>query len=447
MIGKLEFIIFILFCFSFASAQTLKKIAPNDARIRISGAPFSLYSDSTVVLQRHSHALLILPPSVSRINPVKAKTTSGVVLAFKTKSPEIRAHFKKLPGEQRGGSFAVFQDGVKTGEFAVNNSANSSLAFTIQNIDSQRESLFEITLPTWSNLAFAGLEIDSSYDLLDRRPVDKKRYVAYGNSITHGTGQKGTHETYAFQVARHFGWELYNVAVGGGKTSVVLADMLRDDIEHIDFITILIGFNDYNFQGVDTTEYKNRYNAVLSSIREKHKTAAVFCITQTFTKQDSSKTSGLPIADFRTALAHLVQERRAAGDKRLYLIRGEEMTSASQLKDLVHFSVEGAAQFADSLAARMEALLDSSAADVHGKSDAIHSAPAFYVYPNPADDHILIAGGRTPQDSTLDNILGQTVKFLPDKAWLSVADLPRGIYFLQLADTGRPVAVREIVLR
>ena len=336
-----------------------KFISPNDSRIHFTGAKFSRISAEMINFQRHSDSVLALPQSESFFNSEKAKTTSGTVLSFKTASPFIKVFFEKLPGVNRTGLFTIYRNRKEIGSFTINAYADSSFVINIIP-NTTGEALYDIALPTFNNLAFTGMEIAPSYDLIEYAPEQKPIYVAYGNSITHGAGQIGTSQTYAYKTARKFGWELYNVAVGGAKTSSAIAAMLRDDFERIDYMTILIGYNDYNSQGIDTTEYKTRLTKVLNAIRQTHAKTEIFCISQTFTLQETSRTSGLPIEDFRTALANFVAERKSHGDEHIYLIKGEEITDSGNLTDRVHFSVKGAEKFADSLAVKIAELLNST---------------------------------------------------------------------------------------
>ncbi len=432
-------------------------ILPNDSKIKINGAKFSKYSDEMVDLQRHSDYLLSLPKGESLLNPEKAKTTSGIIISFLTNSSKIKTSFKMLSGEQRKGLFAIYADGNLISTKTMLAGGDSLINIDINSPNPGSEIKYDLTLPTWNNLAFTGLEIDAMADLLRINEAEKPLYVAYGNSITHGTGQNGTNETYAFKVAEKFGWELYNAAVGGGKTSKALADMIRDNFDNIDYITILIGYNDYNSSGIDTVEYKSRYNAVLNSIRETHPATAIFCITQTYTRQDTSKTTGLPIDDFRTALANLVRGRQKQGDDNLYLIRGEAITSAANLKDPavskdpVHFSIEGAVLFADSLAEKIREILNIPSAvdeNSHGSIDASGSSgTVFRLYPNPNNGILTIKTNRHINCIQIFNILGQNVKtFTADKQQIRLTGLSKGVYFLRATDLKGNAQIKKLIL-
>ncbi len=433
------------------SLQSKKFIPPNDERIHFTGAKFSKVSSNEIIFQRHSDAVLAIPMTESLFNPVKARTTTGVTLSFKTASPEVKLYFRKLPGEQRQGLFDIYQNGVKTDEFKINGSTDSSFAIPVKKTGAAGAVMYRVLFPPWNNLAFKGLEIDSAYDLISYEPPKKKIYVAYGNSITHGVGQLCTDQTYAFLLAEKFGWELYNVAVGGAKASLAIADMLRDNFNRIDFMTILIGYNDYNFQAIDTVEYKRRMNGVLNSVRQTHPNTEIFCITQTYTKQLHSKTSGLPIEDFRTALANLVRKRQEEGDGHLYLIRGEEITDSNSLKDKVHFNVEGAARFADSLAEKISALTGLTSVNETTTGRAIrknNSSGILRVFPNPTGGELNFGYNGKIRKVKIFNMLGQKVgDFSNEIKKIHLRNLSKGVYFVNLTSASGEVKFGKFILK
>jgi lysophospholipase L1-like esterase len=430
--------------------QPLKSIAPNDSRIHLSGTKYSKISEEMIEFRRHSDSVLALPITESLFNAEKAKTTSGIVISFISESPEIVLHFRKLPGTQRTGSFGIKQNGEFTGSFKLRYNADTLIAFTVEAVDTG-ETLFEISLPTWNNLAFTGLEIEEGTTLKNFTPESKKIYVAYGNSITHGVGQYGTHETYAYKVAEHFNWELYNVAVGGAKTSSAIAAMLRDDFPEIDYMTILIGFNDYNGEGVDTAKYKKRYSEVLNFIRSKHHYTKIFCIAQTYTKQDTSVRTGIPIEDFRKVVYNIVKSRQSRGDKNIYLIEGNRITDESNLKDIVHFSVEGAAAFADSLISVMETFLDSNVTGINNEKIGTNKTQGkskikFSVYPNPANGYINISSNTPAKEIVVYNLRGEIVKSFNNTSKIKLVGLSKGIYFLRYTNLKGLFKTEKIIL-
>ena len=74
----------------------------------------------------------------------------------------------------------------------------------------------------------------------------------------------------------------------------------------------------------------------------------------TYTTQNNSKTSQIPADDFRKVVRDVVGKRQNNGDNNIFLVKGEEITTAANLKDKVHFSVKGAELFADTLYSEIE---------------------------------------------------------------------------------------------
>jgi lysophospholipase L1-like esterase len=331
----------------------------NVDKINISGCNYIKRKDGAISFQRFSDEMLAMPVNKSRFNSKKAKTNTGVTISFRTNSPKTTIIFKyNSEGDNRGATFGIHKNSELTGKVSFRKTDGPNLKVVINEDAVMNNNFYEITLPNWANVILKDIELEKGYTLLPNPEPNKKIYVSYGNSITHGTGQNASYQTYPFILSQNMGWELFNVAVGGGKTSPLVAEMLRDDFGKIDYMTILIGYNDYNGEGIDTKEYSKRYEEFLSIIREKHKTTKIFCITPTYTTNHTSAKSGIPISDFRKVVIGLVEKYSKKGDKNIYLIEGEKISTEKDLKDPVHFSIEGAGEFAKQLTEEMKLKLD-----------------------------------------------------------------------------------------
>ena len=315
----------------------------------VSGSNYTSRTKDSIHFQRFSDNILSLPKAESMLNEVKAHTTTGIVLSFKTASPTLRIQFTVMAGENRGHNFAVYQDSVYTDELSFSKTDGPDLVMDIASQNTGSEVLYEISMPNWSITALSGLILEQGYDLSVLAKPDKPLYVAYGNSITHGTGQSGTHKTYPFLLSGDLDYELFSLAVGGAKTSVSVAEMLRDDFDHIDIMTMLIGYNDYNGEGIDTTEYRSRYMQFLRTFREVHDTTLIYCLSLTYTTNIISAKSGIPADDFRAVVQHIVAELNAEGDENVFLIKGDSISSIVNLNGAVHFTEDGALLFSKDL--------------------------------------------------------------------------------------------------
>ncbi len=326
-----------------------KHIAANNKNIHIYGSHYQRVEGNEMIIHRHSDEVYKGKTREILFNPKKARTSAGMYIEFKSNSPTIKFKFKTAKGLDKYAFFNVFQDGefdlIKGFKYVE----DGEMVLEITSKKTKGETLYRIAFPLMTDIHFLGLEIENESELCKLKKEKQPVYVAYGDSITHGTGQKNTSETYAYLLAEKMGYELFNTAVGGAKTSTIMAEMIRDDFEKIEMITVLIGFNDYNGKGISTEEYTKRYTNVLTILREKHPNTKIYCISMTYTTQNISKKSQIPADDFRKVVREVVAKRQNNGDKNIFLIKGEEITNKANLKDKVHFSVDGAKLFADAL--------------------------------------------------------------------------------------------------
>jgi len=356
-----KFILYGIFIFALltqSACMGLKNIPANDSRILTYGSNFIKYQNGEIILHRHSDKVYQGTTLKNLFNPLKARSGSGIKLEFKTASPKIKMHFKIAKGWHKNPVFSIFQNGKFKKNFSFTYGDDKIITLDLQSETPRKPVVYTLTYPLRTDVHFLGLTLDGYHKLLK---LDKKKqpvYVAFGNSITHGTGQQTTPQTYAYQLAKKMNWELFNLAVGGGKTSPVMAEMIRDNFGKIDYMTILIGFNDYNGEGIDTLTFGKRYRQVLSTIRQTHPNTKIYAITMTTTKAKHSKKSGIPVEDFRKVIRDIVMEGQTNGDKNIFLIEGEKLTSEADLNDKVHLNIKGAEKFADSLYKQIKLIND-----------------------------------------------------------------------------------------
>ncbi|TLX71277.1 SGNH/GDSL hydrolase family protein [Labilibacter sediminis] len=336
------------------TAQT-KNIKLDNKNIYVAGANYVNASAKQLHYSRFSEATLKAPRQETMFMPKKAMTTSGVKIRFKTNSSKVKLTFTPLEGDNRGSEFAVLQNGETLEKFDFKGqSGKADMRFDIINRYPNKETLFEVVLPSWANPALTGMQIDMDSELVNIKETRKPIYLALGNSITHGVGQgSASYLSYPYLLAQKLDIEYYNLAVGGAKISPAIAAQTAE-MPQADIITILIGYNGMAFSNKTPEEYRNDYISYLSEIRKNQPQATIYCISLTHTKFVKNEKTGATPQDFRMTLESLVKERIADGDKKLVFIDGKSITSvanlrADQPKDLVHFGIEGAALFADEL--------------------------------------------------------------------------------------------------
>ncbi len=342
MFHKVVLIVFLVGISICNDAQTYVRVPANNPNILITGAVQLLKTADSVIINRHSPEFYL--KTVGYFNAAKGRTQSGVVISFKTTSPGVKVYFlKRVDAEQRELTFAVY----KNKQF-VGYQKNTLQLFLESGTDV--EVSWDIVLPSFYGVHLAGLEVQEGNTILlpDDRSI--KKYIAIGNSITHGTGQTkvASDGTYPFLFSEAMGWELYNLAVGGSRITELIAEETRSIDAHA--ISILWGYNDWISGQNIVANVIPHYKSLLINLREYHPDAYIYCIMPTATKSLKPNTGNeAPIDTLRNSQRKTVMELIQQGDKKFIIVEGGSMTTFTDLADDVHFNNEGAKTLADSL--------------------------------------------------------------------------------------------------
>jgi lysophospholipase L1-like esterase len=341
---KLFFLLVFLFAQNIWAQEkyNFKKISANDSLLIIKGASNLVSNKDSIIINRFSTGFL--DKAKDCVSSNNAHTQSGVIIQFKTLSPVIKLNFSaRADASNRELIFAVY----KNKNFV---SYYKSLSFELFNQETDKEANWEIVLPFFYGVHFKGISIIHGYSLQKTENENLMNYLAIGDSITHGVGQKGVASdgTYPFILAQQKNWYLFNVAVSGSKITDLIADETKDF--KADVISILWGYNDWN-NGISMLAVAEKYEMLISKLRRYHPLAKIYCIMPTFTTSVMPKQPGqnYGIDVLRSTQRKIVQEFIAKGDQNLKLIEGGEITSLSDLKDYVHMNNEGAKRFSATL--------------------------------------------------------------------------------------------------
>jgi len=347
------------------NAQALKSVDLSNSDIQYLGTKYiyheKIAGKTQVSFTRHNKSVLTLPKKQTNFNSDKARTNSGIVINFVTDSKQISLDFTALPKINRGSDIAAYQvvNGkdiqIKTAKYSPK---KPSFTFKFSAPEKAQQANqpveYKVVLPSLANLALTALAIEPNTQLFAIESKRKAKYIAMGDSISHGVGQgSASYLTYPYQVAQELDLELFNLAVGGAQVSVPTAKMLKD-FKDIKVISLLIGYNDWNAPNADLATFKTKYASVIDTTLKLHPEADLYCITPLFTRRDKAKHSPLPIQAYRDAIINLVTQRQAASKGKLHLIHGDKITSIKNLRtdklsDPVHLGVEGAQLFAQEL--------------------------------------------------------------------------------------------------
>jgi len=429
-------VLFFLSSVNFIYSQN--SISPTDAKIHIEGSNYmSSVSSSELKLHRHSDAVYAGTKSANLFDPAKARSSTGIIIKFKTSSPTFDVKFKILEADKPMKSvFSVFQNDVfdKSVNFAKTKVGTAVVVPVTSKGAVGEEVIYKITLPLWTDIHFLGIDLENGHDLVAFVDPAKPIYVAYGNSITHGRGQNNTYETYPYILSELSGYELFNVAVGGGKTSQVMADMLAADFTKIDVMTILIGYNDLFGQKKTPAVYKTRYTNFLNTVRAAHPNTEIFCINLTYTT-NTANANGTTPDEYRAVVRTIVSDRKTAGDANIYLIEGGDITDINDLNnpppggtDAVHLSVSGASNLANALYAEMNSVL-AIEDQLNNADDGLIS-----IYPNPAKGSIQIKSKEELLSLSVIDVMGREMISVkkPQRAQvLDINSLKFGVYLIK----------------
>ncbi|NPA35562.1 MAG: T9SS type A sorting domain-containing protein [Chlorobi bacterium] len=434
-------LLMLLYAGQFIVGQTF--VSPDDSRIKFTGSYFNKVSDTVVIFRRHSDAFLALTDwNESLASDENANTNTGITINFRTDAATIDIHSRMLPGNNAWNLYvSYYVDGdsletLKQKRDDLTAAGDSSFIYTI-NAPSAGEHSYRIALSTYSTIAFEGLTLTGGSETLVDEPLPEKPvYVAYGNSISHGRGQDVGNQTYPWVLAEEMGWRLNNIAVGGSKTSVPMAEMVKNEItSEIDYMTILIGYNDAVGYAKDTTYYREKLISFIDTVRAGHPETTIFVLGQTYTlTTENSNGDPVDFDDWRKVQRYIVDSLTAAGDTLIHYINGATFTDYSSLNnppdDPVHLGIPGAYSFGLALAEVIKNTLNSSTAVFSHKSNSYIS-----VFPNPAQKYITVStdNGVLGKIGLFDMTGKKVLSSYSDSqiTKISLGDIPDGIYLLK----------------
>ena len=172
--------------------------------------------------------------------------------------------------------------------------------------------------------------------------LPKRRYLAYGSSITHGSLALNPAYYYPTKIGEYFGAETRNLGYAG---SACVEPQMADELAKLpfDFATVEMGIN---VLSMETEEFDRRVRYMIRRLAETHPDAEIFCISPFYCDADwrgSEKPN-----EFRRVIAEAVA---AYGSPCVHAIDGLScLDGAHGLSgDLVHPSPRGVACIAENL--------------------------------------------------------------------------------------------------
>lgn len=207
---------------------------------------------------------------------------------------------------------------------------------------------YAIVMPYGDSVDFCGLTLNAGAALAAPAPRPSLRYVAYGDSVTHGFTATRVDRTYVYRVAEARGWQSVNLGLGG-RTARPTEGAVVGDLRG-DLVTILIGGNDWQ-TGIAPNDYQRNMRGLLTHLRERQPTVPVFVITPLWVSENwKPERARYPLEEYRVVLRALVKE---LADPALSLVEGLTLIDHEERyfdRILVHPNDAGFAQMAERLA-------------------------------------------------------------------------------------------------
>ncbi|WP_397385521.1 SGNH/GDSL hydrolase family protein [Prosthecobacter sp.] len=212
---------------------------------------------------------------------------------------------------------------------------------------------YEIILPYGDSVDFQGIEVTPAPAQMEPPPAAPAvRYVAYGDSVTHGFTASAIDKTYPYLVAQKRGWQLINLGLGGRASNVVDAHVLKT--LKADVITVLMGVNDWQGGG-PVERYRKNMMGFFDALRAVQPTVPIYFITSLYVPPAwSPKTQIADLEAYRQVAREIVTARK---DPHMHLIEGLDLIDHDpKLFDpvAVHPNDQGFAQMGERLAKQMK---------------------------------------------------------------------------------------------
>ncbi|MGP4003376.1 GDSL-type esterase/lipase family protein [Streptomyces sp. 8N706] len=194
--------------------------------------------------------------------------------------------------------------------------------------------------------------------LLGLRPVggemapapQRPRWAVYGDSITEGWFASRPALAWPARTARDLGLDHINLGyAGSGRGEIACAEQLAS--LPCDLLTLAFGTNCWSAVPHSAELLRETARLFLDLLRERRPDTPVLVVSPVL-RPDAENTpnqAGATLAELRTALESVTEERTAAGDKKLALLRGGRLLRPEHLADGVHPNDPGHATLASAV--------------------------------------------------------------------------------------------------
>ncbi len=312
-----------------------------------------------------------------------ARMTAGIEVQFDASSARgIRIRFRIVHDDGFPVTWALFLRNQKrhpTRTVAEGSRHPQEIAWTLPRNGTKNQPI-RLIFPTHAEIELLSVELESE------PPVDAPaapmraglpRWLAHGDSITHGANVTSPDFTWVELVARQLLLAPFNLGFGANARAqeyIAREIAARDDW---DLLSLHLGTNSMS---TPPNRYRQAYDRFLDVIRQAHPAKPIVCVTPIIHSSDNpARDADDP--DERNLKAETIRKvireavlARAVRDPHLHLIEGTELLSDLDqlLSDGTHPSDHGAAAIARELAARLAPIVSRmTAPDDRGNKNTL----------------------------------------------------------------------------
>lgn len=225
------------------------------------------------------------------------------------------------------------------------------VAVTFQVPDAAGFHEYTLVLPYGDSVDFGGLAVDEGAKFAEPTPRPALRYVAFGDSITHGFTATRVDRTYPYLLAESRGWQLINMGYGGRTAHATDGEVIRDRAPGL--VTVLLGGNEWQ-GGVEPVTYRANMRGLITGLREQYPAVPVYVITPLWVSANwKPARARFDLERYREELRSLAKE---LADPALHLVEGPALIDHDERffdPILVHPNDAGFAQMAARLSAQI----------------------------------------------------------------------------------------------
>lgn len=206
---------------------------------------------------------------------------------------------------------------------------------------------YELILPYGDAVELQGVAVTpgARWEKPTSRP--KVRWVAFGDSVTHGFTASAVVRSYPFLVGEAKGWQVINAGIGGH--GAMAADGARLAGIGADVYSVAIGVNNWQ-GGTELETFRKNMNGLLKGLITGRPGARIYVITPLWVAPTwKPQKAKYPLEDYRVVIREVVAE---LAEDRLVLIDGPLLIDADAAlfdKVAVHPNDTGFAQMAERL--------------------------------------------------------------------------------------------------